>query len=87
MKKKKYFFIIVILLILLSALQNKAYAYDNEQKNKDNGVYRIAVGKKPEKVIEIQGGEKTDGAIVDIWNYRKCITTKVLFRISKRWVL
>ncbi len=39
------------------------------QKTKENGIYKIAVGSSPDKVIEIAGSNKNNNAKVDIWSY------------------
>ena len=39
------------------------------EKTKDNGIYKIAVGKDSSKTIEIAGSNTADNSKVDIWNY------------------
>ena len=48
------------------------YMYDVilEEKTKEDGIYKFAVGKNPNKVIELQGGKTENNSEIDIWNYR-----------------
>ena len=39
------------------------------EKTKDNGIYKIAVGKDSSKTIEVAGSSTENNAKVDIWNY------------------
>lgn len=52
------------------------YMYDitQEEKTKENGLYRFAVGIDSEKVIEVS---KDDMEKIDIYNYRKCFKSKI----------
>ena len=50
-----------------------------EEQKKKNGIYKIEIGKSPDKVVEVRGADRLDNSIVDIWDYRKCTTTKILF--------
>ena len=65
------------------------YMYNviQEEKTKEDGIYKFAIGKNPNKVIEIKGGTTENNSEIDIWSYRKCVTTKILYRISKRRIL
>ncbi|MEE0866224.1 MAG: RICIN domain-containing protein [Clostridia bacterium] len=65
------------------------YMYNivQEERTKNDGIYKFSIGKNPNKVIEIQGGTIENDSEIDIWTYRKCIATKILFRISKRRIL
>ena len=40
-----------------------------EQKHK-NGIYKIAIGRDANKVIEVKDGDKANNGIVDIWDYK-----------------
>ena len=48
------------------------YMYDviQEEKTKEDGIYKFAIGKNPNKVIELQGGTIKNNSEIDIWNYR-----------------
>ena len=50
-----------------------------DEKVKANGIYKIAVGANSFKTIEVKGSNKSNNALTGIWNYRKCISSKVLF--------
>lgn len=52
------------------------YMYDitQEEKTKENGLYRFAVGIDSKKVIEVS---KDDMEKVDIYYYRKCFKSKI----------
>ena len=47
------------------------YLYDitNDLRTQSDGVYKISVGKDSNKAIEVKGGDKSNNAVVDIWNY------------------
>ncbi len=45
------------------------YTQQKAEKTKENGIYKIAVGSNPEKVIEVAGSNKSNNAKIDIWNY------------------
>ena len=48
------------------------YMYNviQEEKTKEDGIYKFAIGKNPNKVIELQGGTIKNNSEIDIWNYR-----------------
>ena len=48
---------------------NYQRAVTKAEKTKDNGIYKIAVGKDSSKTIEIAGSDTGNNAKVDIWNY------------------
>lgn len=50
------------------------YNITQEEKTKENGLYRFAVGIDSEKVIEVT---KDDMEKIDIYNYRKCFKSKI----------
>lgn len=51
------------------------------EKTKENGIYKIAIGADLNKTIEVAGSDIGNNAKVDIWNYRKCYSTKILFKL------
>ena len=66
--------------IILSKMVNNdnqmfyMYNITQEEKTKENGLYRFAVGIDSEKVIEVT---KDDMEKIDIYNYRKCFKSKI----------
>ena len=41
-----------------------------EEKAKDNGIYKVAVGKEPTKTIEISEANTSNNSLLDIWDFR-----------------
>ena len=66
MKNGIKIYIILIFAICLIAICNSSYA--SSQKVKDNGIYKLAIGRDESKVIEVKSGSTANDAIVDIWN-------------------
>ncbi len=49
----------------------------NTQKDaRPNGIYKLAIGRDASKVIEVKGADKTDNAVLDIWNYKNELQQK-----------
>ena len=55
------------------------YNITNQEKTKEDGIYKIANGIDSKKVIEVQGASEQNNAIIGIWDYRRRIATKILF--------
>ena len=53
------------------------------EKTKDNGIYKIAVGKDSSKTIEIAGSNTADNSKVDIWNYGNATAQKFYLSYDK----
>ena len=53
------------------------------EKTKDNGIYKIAVGKDSSKTIEIAGSNTADNSKVDIWNYGNVTAQKFYLSYDK----
>lgn len=64
-----------------SATNENQRAITKAKKTKSNGIYKIAVGADSSKTIEVAGSDIGNNAKIDIWNYRKCISTKILFEL------
>ena len=47
-------------------------------KNRANGIYKMAVGANSSKTIEVKGSSEANNEIIDIWDFRECVSTKVL---------
>ena len=52
-------------------------------KTKDNGIYKMAVGKDSSKTIEIKGSSVSNNAEVDIWNYGNVPAQKFYFEYDE----
>ena len=78
MKIKKYIFGIILVLLVINIFQIKSFG-NTITKNKENGIYKFAVGRDPSKTLEIEGGSKENGALLDIRNYRKSIKSKISY--------
>ena len=48
-------------------------------KGKNNGIYKIAIGKNSSKTLEIAGSSKVNNAKVDIWGYGNAMAQKFYF--------
>ena len=55
------------------------YDLSDEQKTKKDGIYKIALGKNPNKVVEVKGGYTNDNDILDIWDYGNVAWQKFYF--------
>lgn len=64
-----------------SATNENQRAITKAKKTKSNGIYKIAVGADSSKTIEVAGSDIGNNAKIDIWNYRKCNSTKILFKL------
>lgn len=58
---------------------NKNIETKNNNYNKKNGIYKICVSVEVDKSIGIKGGGDSNNELTEIWDYRKCCTTKILF--------
>ena len=45
------------------------YNISEDERTKDDGIYKIAIGVDPSKTIEVAGSNTGNNAKVDIWNY------------------
>lgn len=80
LKVKRILISILAMFITLNILQ--IYNYANAQV-KVNGIYKMAVGKTPSKVIEVKGADKNNNAIVDIWDYGNALQQQFYFEYQK----
>lgn len=55
------------------------YRVSKEEKPKENGIYKMAIGSNYSKALEVIGAGIEENTIVDIWNYRKWNATEILF--------
>ena len=55
------------------------YNLSNEGKTHENGIYKIAVGKVPNKTVEVKGGYKNNNDILDIWDYANAAWQRFYF--------
>ena len=56
------------------------YNINNEEKNHNDGTFRIAVGKDSDKSLEVSGGNLDNNAKVGIWSYGKASWQKFYFQ-------
>ena len=56
----------------------KTYSNTSE-KTKENGIYKVAIGKEPNIVFELPGGNKSDNTQVGMWNYGDVAWQKFYF--------
>ena len=61
------------------AEQKKKNIENVYQKTKDNGIYKMAVGKDSSKTIEVAGSSTSNNAKVDIWSYGNAPAQKFYF--------
>ena len=61
------------------AEQKKKNIENVYQKTKDNGIYKMAVGKDSSKTIEVAGSSTSNNAKVDIWSYGNVPAQKFYF--------
>ena len=52
----------------------------NTQRTKQDGIYKIAIGKSPNKTIEVAGSNTMDNATVGIWDYGNATAQKFYFQ-------
>ena len=57
-------------------MESRSISTYSTEKTKDNGIYKIAVGKDSSKTIEIAGSSTENNAKVDIWNYGNAAAQK-----------
>lgn len=74
---KKIIFLGLILSLILTPIISSANT--NTGKTIENGIYNIAVGKISNKSVEVAGSINENNGKVDIWNYRKCTCSEILF--------
>lgn len=74
---KKIMTLGIILTLIVTPIIS--FANTNTGKTMENGIYNIAVGKISNKSVEVAGSVKDNNGKVDIWDYRKCTSSKVLF--------
>ena len=56
----------------------KTYSNTSE-KTKENGIYKVAIGKEPNIAFELPGGNKSDNTQVGMWNYGDVAWQKFYF--------
>ena len=62
--------------------QTSVSTYSNGQ-TKENGVYKIAIGKDSSKTIEVAGSDTSNNAKIDIWNYVNALAQKFYFEYNE----
>ena len=77
MKKTKIIFIAIMIISILTLIVTNSYAQTEKVKN--NGVYKIAIGKDSSKTVEVAGSSKDNNAKVDIWSYGNVPAQKFYF--------
>ena len=77
MKKTKIIFIAIMIISILTLIVTNSYAQTEKVKN--NGVYKIAIGKDESKTGEVAGSSKDNNAKVDIWSYGNVPAQKFYF--------
>ena len=77
MKKTKIIFIAIMIISILTLIVTNSYAQTEKVKN--NGVYKIAIGKDSSKTVEVAGSSKDNNAKVDIWSYGNVLAQKFYF--------
>ena len=79
MKRKKYLIFILIVILIINLIQINSFASLTAEKTKNNGIYKIAVGRDPSKVMEVKGADENDNGIVDIKDYGNTLEQKFYF--------
>ena len=46
------------------------YIVNQEEKTKENGIYKMLIGKNPFQVVEVSGEGIEENKTIDIYNYR-----------------
>ena len=77
MKKTKIILIIAMIVSILTLIGTHSNA--QAEKVKNNGIYKIAIGKNSSKTLEIAGSSKVNNAKVDIWGYGNAMAQKFYF--------
>ena len=52
------------------------YNISNDERTKEDGIFRIAIGTSPNKTIEVAGSSTLNNAKVDIWDYGNATAQK-----------
>ena len=81
MKNRIKIYILLIMAFSLIAIGNSSNA--SSQKIKDNGIYKLAIGRDESKVIEVKSGSTINDAIVDIGNYQGKMQQKFYIEYQK----
>ena len=81
MKNRIKIYILLIMAFSLIAIGYSSNA--SSQKIKDNGIYKLAIGRDESKVIEVKSGSTTNDAIVDIGNYQGKMQQKFYIEYQK----
>ena len=83
--------ILLILIIMTFNIEVQASNENNEKQDtksistktikrtKEDGIYKIAVGKQPDKSFEVSGNNKDNNAKVGVWNYGNVAWQKFYF--------
>ena len=75
--------------IILSKTKNNdnqmlyIFNINKEEAYQKDGIYKISVGKKPSKTLEVAGSSKENNAKVDIWNYGNVPAQKFYFEYKE----
>ena len=77
MKKTKIILIIAMIVSILTLIGTHSNA--QAEKVKNNGIYKIAIGKNSSKTLEVAGSSKVNNAKVDIWGYGNAMAQKFYF--------
>ena len=77
MKKVNIAFIVIMIIIVLSLLGPNSYA--KAEKVKENGIYKIVIGRQPSKSFELPGGNEDEGVGIGLWEYGNASWQKFYF--------
>ena len=83
-KIKEFLLVLFLVFVIICGFKINAYAIEDTNNNKNStGVYKIAVGKMPNKAIEVKGGYTNNNAIIDIWDYGNATWQNFYFQYNK----
>ena len=77
MKKCKFFLMAIIVTLILGLLGTNSYA--KADKVKANGIYKVSIGKQPNKALELPGGNTDNNAGIGLWDYGSAAWQKFYF--------
>ena len=78
MKKGKIFLMAIIVTLILGLLGTNSYA--KADKVKENGIYKVSIGKQPNKALELPGGNTDNNAGIGLWDYGNATWQKFYFK-------
>ena len=77
MKKNKV--ILSIFMIIFVIFVTKTNSYAKAEKVRNNGIYKISIGRNPTEALEVAGNNQDNNAKVGIWNYGEALWQKFYF--------